>query len=226
MSNPTALEQCYKCQTPTVNAPGIGPYCPNPACDVIDNLLGVERQPLKAALTSKQRSIELAEFLEADYFKEDPRFAEAASLLRDLQQFYDWSQIPPPPDETPAVASNGESIPEVVLSDEQAERAYQLKAQWERPNQQLLIPITLTRYVVYLRDEFAYWKDQALRGAAETTAECAKCAELERQIAGYKLNSEMWAGQVIELQKQLAAYSAVKSEVPHIMAAIERGDPK
>jgi len=33
-------------------------------------------------MTSNQRSIELAEFLEADWFKEDSRFAEAAALLR------------------------------------------------------------------------------------------------------------------------------------------------
>lgn len=60
-----------------------------------------------------------------------------------------------------------ESIPAVVLSDAQCERAYQLKAQWERPNGQLLIPITLTRYIIYLRDEFAYWKDQATLGSVE-----------------------------------------------------------
>jgi hypothetical protein len=34
-SDPT-LEPCYKCGTPLVNAPGIGPFCPNKECDVID----------------------------------------------------------------------------------------------------------------------------------------------------------------------------------------------
>ncbi len=36
------LEPCYKCGTPLVNAPGIGPFCPNKQCDVIDNIEGVE----------------------------------------------------------------------------------------------------------------------------------------------------------------------------------------
>jgi hypothetical protein len=39
-SDPT-LEPCYKCGTPLVNAPGIGPFCPNKECDVVDNTKGV-----------------------------------------------------------------------------------------------------------------------------------------------------------------------------------------
>ena len=34
-SDPT-LDPCYKCGTPLTNAPGIGPFCPNKACDVSD----------------------------------------------------------------------------------------------------------------------------------------------------------------------------------------------
>jgi hypothetical protein len=34
-SDPT-LDPCYKCGTPLINAPGIGPFCPNKACDVSD----------------------------------------------------------------------------------------------------------------------------------------------------------------------------------------------
>jgi hypothetical protein len=30
------LEPCYKCGTPLLNAPGIGPFCPNRSCDVVD----------------------------------------------------------------------------------------------------------------------------------------------------------------------------------------------
>jgi len=36
------LEPCYKCGTPLINAPGIGPFCPNKECDVADNTSGVE----------------------------------------------------------------------------------------------------------------------------------------------------------------------------------------
>jgi len=35
-SDPT-LDPCYKCGTPLINVPGIGPFCPNKECDVIDN---------------------------------------------------------------------------------------------------------------------------------------------------------------------------------------------
>ena len=34
-SDPT-LDPCYKCGTTLMNAPGIGPFCPNKECDVID----------------------------------------------------------------------------------------------------------------------------------------------------------------------------------------------
>jgi len=36
------LAPCYKCGTPLMNAPGIGPFCPNKDCDVADNTNGAE----------------------------------------------------------------------------------------------------------------------------------------------------------------------------------------
>ena len=36
------LDPCYKCGTPLMIAPGIGPFCPNKNCDVVDNTLGAE----------------------------------------------------------------------------------------------------------------------------------------------------------------------------------------
>jgi hypothetical protein len=36
------LAPCYKCGTPLMIAPGIGPFCPNKECDVSDNTNGVE----------------------------------------------------------------------------------------------------------------------------------------------------------------------------------------
>jgi len=33
----TTLEPCYKCSTPLIVAPGIGPFCPNRECDVLDS---------------------------------------------------------------------------------------------------------------------------------------------------------------------------------------------
>lgn len=33
---------CYKCGTELINAPGIGPFCPNKNCDVLDNTKGID----------------------------------------------------------------------------------------------------------------------------------------------------------------------------------------
>ena len=41
---------CYKCGTPLVDAPGIGLFCPNQACDVIDNIKGEE--PIEFVVTN------------------------------------------------------------------------------------------------------------------------------------------------------------------------------
>jgi hypothetical protein len=38
-SDPT-LDPCYKCGTLLMNAPGIGPFCPNKECDVLDSISG------------------------------------------------------------------------------------------------------------------------------------------------------------------------------------------
>ena len=40
VSDPTI--KCYKCGTELMNAPGIGLYCPNKACDVVDDINGSE----------------------------------------------------------------------------------------------------------------------------------------------------------------------------------------
>ena len=36
----SALDPCYKCGTPLIIAPGIGPFCPNKECDVVDATSG------------------------------------------------------------------------------------------------------------------------------------------------------------------------------------------
>ena len=33
---------CYRCGTELINAPGIGPFCPNKNCDVLDNTKGID----------------------------------------------------------------------------------------------------------------------------------------------------------------------------------------
>lgn len=44
-SSDTTLDPCYKCGTTLINATGIGPFCPNKECDVIDGPF--EEEPIK-----------------------------------------------------------------------------------------------------------------------------------------------------------------------------------
>jgi len=53
-------------------------------------------------------------------------------------------------------------------------------------------------------DGYASWYDAAV-------AERVRRVEVERQVAGYKLNAEMWAADVIQLREQLAAKSPEKA---------------
>lgn len=41
------LDPCHKCGTPLINAPGIGPFCPNKECDVIDGPFDEEQPSIK-----------------------------------------------------------------------------------------------------------------------------------------------------------------------------------
>ena len=46
------LEPCYKCGTPLINAPGIGPFCPNKECDVVDSWALQDNDPVKITYIS------------------------------------------------------------------------------------------------------------------------------------------------------------------------------
>lgn len=41
------LDPCYKCGTPLVDAPGIGPFCPNKKCDVFDGPYLKDKEPIE-----------------------------------------------------------------------------------------------------------------------------------------------------------------------------------
>ena len=41
------LAPCYKCGTPLMNAPGIGPFCPNRDCDVSDGPFSADQEPIQ-----------------------------------------------------------------------------------------------------------------------------------------------------------------------------------
>jgi hypothetical protein len=46
------LDPCYKCGTPLMNAPGIGPFCPNRDCDVSDGPFSDDQEPIKFKFVS------------------------------------------------------------------------------------------------------------------------------------------------------------------------------
>jgi len=48
-SDPT-LEPCYKCGTALVDAPGIGPFCPNKKCDVFDSPYLQDKDPVEITM--------------------------------------------------------------------------------------------------------------------------------------------------------------------------------
>ena len=41
------LDPCYKCGTPLITAPGIGPFCPNRDCDVSDSPFLADQEPVQ-----------------------------------------------------------------------------------------------------------------------------------------------------------------------------------
>jgi hypothetical protein len=45
---------CYKCSTPLVDAPGIGLFCPNRKCDVMDNVKGED--PIELSISTQEIS--------------------------------------------------------------------------------------------------------------------------------------------------------------------------
>ncbi len=52
------LDPCYKCGTPLMNAPGIGPFCPNQDCDVSDGPFSDEQEPIKFKFVSPTAHLE------------------------------------------------------------------------------------------------------------------------------------------------------------------------
>jgi hypothetical protein len=60
---PDEAIKCYKCGTPLMDAPGIGLFCPNKQCDVIDNTEGVEWTFTKPVIESEKSILEQHPYL-------------------------------------------------------------------------------------------------------------------------------------------------------------------
>ena len=52
------LAPCYKCGTPLINAPGIGPFCPNKECDILDGPLSDDQEPITFKFISPTAHLE------------------------------------------------------------------------------------------------------------------------------------------------------------------------
>jgi hypothetical protein len=89
------LEPCYKCGTPLINAPGIGPFCPNKECDVSDNTSGAE--PIQITYIPTKPMVEDAPNFEAikvdgEWIQTGPDFDE--TLKVDLPDSIESNTIP------------------------------------------------------------------------------------------------------------------------------------
>jgi len=69
------LDPCYKCGTPLMNAPGIGPFCPNKECDVLDNTLGAETNTKESnSPTPNAPVLSRHGYFKHGYFDDAPNF--------------------------------------------------------------------------------------------------------------------------------------------------------
>ena len=75
---------CYKCGTPLVDAPGIGLFCPNQTCDVVDNTKGEEP----------------VEFVPDLHVYDNERLVSKFDKIQDVERPGDY--ITPPDEETDA----------------------------------------------------------------------------------------------------------------------------
>ena len=90
---------CYKCGTPLVDAPGIGLFCPNQACDVIDNIKGEE--PIEFVVTNSNSADNVPVVAEPDLtVYNDERLVSKFDKMQDGER--PGNYITPPDEETDA----------------------------------------------------------------------------------------------------------------------------
>jgi hypothetical protein len=91
----STLDPCYKCGTPLMIAPGIGPFCPNKDCDVSDNTNGVA--PIEITYIPPAPIVEDAPNFEAikvdgEWVQTGPAFEEKVKI--DLPDTIESKTIP------------------------------------------------------------------------------------------------------------------------------------
>ena len=99
------ITHCPKCGTEIMNAPGIGEFCPNKECDVVDNLFGTVDPETEAFfkrirviaklqdIEDEQADIDEANALIAEIPKDEDKLEEMASDLAELAQVTEIEDI-------------------------------------------------------------------------------------------------------------------------------------
>ena len=107
------ITHCPKCGTEIMNAPGIGEFCPNKECDVVDNLFGTVDPETEAFfkrirviaklqdIEDEQADIDEANALIAEIPKDEDELEEMASDLAELAQVTEIEDIAIEPEEKP-----------------------------------------------------------------------------------------------------------------------------
>ena len=84
---------CYKCGTPLIDAPGIGLFCPNQACDVIDNVNGEE--PIEFVVTNSNPADNVPVVAEPDLtVYNDERLVSRFDKMQDMERPGDYVTLP------------------------------------------------------------------------------------------------------------------------------------
>jgi hypothetical protein len=86
-SDPT-LDPCYKCGTPLIIAPGIGPFCPNKECDVLDNTSGVEVELTQVPIVTNSNSADNV-----------PVVSDDDNIIQDIVKIIEKPVLPAPPEQ-------------------------------------------------------------------------------------------------------------------------------
>ena len=84
---------CYKCGTPLEDAPGIGLFCPNKECDVIDNVEGEE--PIEFIVTNSNPVDNVPVVAEPDLtVYNDERLVSKFDKMQDVERTGDYITLP------------------------------------------------------------------------------------------------------------------------------------
>ncbi len=196
------LGTCPKCETAIVSAPGIGPFCPNKDCDVVDNLVA-------ARLEEEENQKQLAEFFEKsrlvarelDREEEQRRIDEANQLLED---------IPGSQPEIDIIAADAEHIQ--ILEEQQAELQEALNTLIDKydelaaEKEHILVEKTeLETEQVTLQEELDRTQLEVIAAQTENVTLAQAVLEIETQLSTAEAEAAALRQRIDELERAAAA---------------------